>query len=268
VAAPPRVAAWLAAAPDGPVRVLHACADAVHLEVRGRAVGVTAAGAARLPHALRTHLATLPAQVSSDGGPTPYVDSGLLYLDGRALVTHRFVDVRAPRLEAPWMPRTGSAAASGTPRPRGAGLVPAPSRVTTRLTEVLPDRIDPDTVAELVGRGDGLTPFGDDVLCGWLAAHRAAGVATPAVDDAVRRALPHTTTLSATLLECALAGEVADLVAGYLRALGAPPTSPAGGSDRVAAARLALLALGHSSGAGLAQGVDLGVETLSRQVAA
>ena len=55
---------------------------------------------------------------------------------------------------------------------------------------------------------------------GWLVAHRAAGVTTPAVDDAVRRALPRTTTLSATLLACALEGECADLVTGYLTSLG------------------------------------------------
>jgi hypothetical protein len=123
----------------------------------------------------------------------------------------------------------------------------------------LPRVIDVAAVADLVGRGDGLTPLGDDVLCGWLVAHRAAGVATPAVDDAVRRALPRTTTLSATLLECALAGECPNLVAGYLRAIGTP-------DER--AARAALEALGHSSGSGLAHGVDLALATLSRRVAA
>jgi hypothetical protein len=235
------------------VHVLHACADTVHLDVLGRAVGVAAAGAPALPHTLRTNLSSLSPEVSSEAGSTAYVDSGLLYLDGRALVTHRIVDVRAPRLEAVRMPRTGSAAALGTPRPRGAGLVPFPSHV------------DPDTVCDLVGRGEGLTPLGDDVLCGWLAAHRALGIATPAVDDAVRRALPRTTTLSATLLECALAGEVADLVGAYLRALGA---SRAASGDTVTSARGALTTLGHSSGAGLAHGVDLAAALLSGQVAA
>jgi hypothetical protein len=119
--------------------------------------------------------------------------------------------------------------------------------------------VDAATVDDLVGRGDGLTPLGDDVLSGWLVTHRAAGVATPAVDDAVRRALPRTTTLSATLLACALAGECPDLVAGYLRALGTP-------SRR--AARDALAALGHSSGAGLAHGVDLALDPLAGRLAA
>jgi hypothetical protein len=205
---------------------------------------VTSAAAPGLPHALRTNLPTL----SSFQGVTPYVEFGLLRLDARALVAGRFVDVRAPRLDAARMPKTSPAAAQGTPRSHGAGLVAA-----------LPARIDADAVADLVGRGDGLTPLGDDVLCGWLAAHRAAGVETPAVDDAVRRALARTTTLSATLLECALAGECPDAVAAYLRDLGTP---------RESATRAALTALGHSSGAGLAHGVDLALTTWAEDDAA
>jgi hypothetical protein len=243
VAAPPRVAAWLAAAPDGPVTVLHACAEVVHLDVAGRAVGIAAAGAAGLPHATRTSLSWVTTQVAR----TPYLESGTLLWDGRVLVTGRLVDVRAPRLDAARVLKASPAAAMGTPRSRGAGLVAGPGAVT------------PTTVLELVGRGEGLTPWGDDVLCGWLALHRSLDLPTPAVDDAVRRSLPRTTSLSGTLLECALAGEVADLLGGYLRALGTP------GED---AARAALEGLGHSSGQGLAHGVDLARAALSGQAAA
>ncbi len=247
VAAPPRVAARVAAAADGPVAVLHAARDLLHLDLGGHAVAVAAAGAPGLPHALRTPLPSPlsppSARGSSGEGPTAYVESGILHLGGRALVTGRLVDVRAPRLDLARMPKTSPAVDQGTPRSRGAGLV------------ALPRHIDPAVVVQLVGRGDGLTPYGDDVLCGWLAAHRAAGVTTPAVDDAVRRSLPRTTTLSATLLECALEGEVADLLADYLRALGTPAAPTA---------RAALATLGHSSGAGLAQGVDLGVDAVTR----
>jgi len=140
----------------------------------------------------------------------------------------------------------------GTPRSRGAGLVPPPAPWVASA-------LDAAVVEEVVGRGDGLTPLGDDVLCGWLAAHRAADVATPDVDDAVRRALPRTTTLSATLLECALAGDVADLAAAYLRSLGGPAE---------AGARAALTRLGHSSGEGLASGIDLALVALAGEVAA
>jgi hypothetical protein len=147
----------------------------------------------------------------------------------------------------------------GTPRSRGAGLVPVPDTLEPDALSAVPHEIDASAVAGLVGRGDGLTPLGDDVLSGWLVAHRAAGVPTPAVDDAVRRALPRTTTLSATLLECALAGECPDLVAAYLRALG---------TRHEEASRAALAALGHSSGSGLAHGVDLALTVLARRRAA
>ncbi len=135
----------------------------------------------------------------------------------------------------------------GSPRSREAGLV------------AFAPRVDAETTADLVGRGDGLTPLGDDVLCGWLAAHRAAGVPTDDVDAAVRRLLPRTTTLSAALLECALAGEVADVVAVYLRSLGTP---------RAGEARTALESFGASSGLGLAHGIDLALADLTESRAA
>ena len=99
------------------------------------------------------------------------VRGGVLHLDEQPVVVGRLVDVTVPRL-----------ARSGRPGPIEA--------------------------AELIGRGDGLTPYGDDVLCGWLAVHRAAGVETPEVDATVRALAPTTTLLSATLLDCAMHGEV------------------------------------------------------------
>jgi hypothetical protein len=243
VAVPPRVAARLEAAPDGPLTVLHACAESIHLDLDGYAVGVVSAAAAGLPHAIRT----VASRVTTETAPDPYLEGGTLHLGGRALVTRRLVDVRAPRIDAARVPQASPAAVLGTPRPRAAGLVASPGSVT------------PATVLDLVGRGDGLTPFGDDVLCGWLALHRAVGVPTPAVDDAVRRALHRTSTLSATLLECALAGEVADPVASYLRDLGTP---------REHQTRAALESLGHSSGRGLAHGLDLARADLAAREAA
>ncbi len=139
---------------------------------------------------------------------TAEVRDGVLHLDDEPVVVGRLVDVQVPRL-----------ALSGTP--------------------------DPVDVAALVGRGDGLTPYGDDVLCGWLALHRAAGTATPEVDDEVRAHLHRTTLLSATLLDCALQGEVIPEFAAYVSALGTPDE---------AALAAALAAVGHSSGRGLLEG--------------
>jgi hypothetical protein len=133
------------------------------------------------------------------------------------------------------------AGAEGIPRPRAAGLV------------ALPSVLDEHTVADFIGRGDGLTPLGDDVVCGWLAGYRAAGVPSPAVDHAIRRLLGRTTALSVALLESALLGEVADPVADYLRALGGPDAP---------SARDQLTSVGHSSGSGLAHGIDLALHSL------
>lgn len=116
------------------------------------------------------------------------------------------------------------------------------TEVTPRPLDVSDRRVDP---AALVGSGEGLTPYGDDVLCGYLAAHRAAGSATDELDAEVRRLLPRTTVLSATLLECAMRGEVLPEVATLLTAWGTPAA---------AAAEAALLRVGASSGAGLLAG--------------
>jgi len=113
-----------------------------------------------------------------------------------------------------------------------------------RLRVALAAHPPPDPV-DLLGCGDGLTPYGDDVLCGWLAIHRAAGVPTPDLDEEVRRLLPRTTLLSATLLDCALRGEVVPEFAAYVAALGTAAQLDA---------EAALRSVGGSSGAGLLEG--------------
>lgn len=99
----------------------------------------------------------------------------------------------------------------------------------------------------LIGRGPGLTPTGDDVLAGVLLGLRAAErlVSVRWLARAVARSLPHTTSLSAALLQAAAGGwcvpEVRDACS-MLRA-GFPAES------------LALLGrIGHSSGHDLATG--------------
>ena len=215
VSAPPRVAALLRATPDGPVRVLHRGPHAVYVAVLSatdeRVVGVVDAAAVAVPCALRVAGTSLPE------ARTARVDTGRLLLDEVALEVGRFVDVAVPRIASPTVP----------------GDAPA----------VVP--MTPEEVQRLVGAGEGLTPYGDDVLCGWLATSRALGVPTPEVDASVRALLPRTTALSATLLRCALAGEALPQLGAFLTALGTPDE----------AARAAdLRAVGHTSGAGLLAG--------------
>ena len=111
----------------------------------------------------------------------------------------------------------------------------------------------------MVGAGDGLTPYSDDVLCGWLAVHRAAGTETPEVDAAVRSALGRTTLLSATLLDCALHGEVIPEFAAWVSSLGSPAEPST--ADRLAR-------VGHSSGAGLLEGGRWALADLAARSAA
>ena len=137
------------------------------------------------------------------------IEGGVLRLDGVPLRIGRIDDVSVPALSRP---RLGALRAA---------------------------------VDDLLGAGEGLTPYGDDVLCGWLAVHRAAGHATDAADGAVRAGLHRTTGLSAALLDCALHGEVIPEFAAYVAALG---------TEREEPSAAVLRRVGHTSGAGLLEG--------------
>lgn len=230
VSASIRVRERLLASPDGPLPVLHRGPHAVYLDLRGWCLGVVGTAAAAVPNALRTATPDL----SGLAARSATLLDGVLHLDGEPLVVGRLVDVRVPRLSPSSVTR-----ADGVP---GAASLDAP--------------LDAGEVARLVGAGDGLTPYGDDVLCGWLAVHRAAGVATAPVDAALRSLLHRTTLLSATLLDCALHGEVLPEFASYVAALGTPAET----------ARAAdLTAIGHTSGAGLLAGARRALAELEGQ---
>lgn len=231
VSAPPRVHERLRSAPDGPVPVLHRGGHAVYVDVHGWCVGVLDTLAARVPCAVIARdedFAMLRAG-------SAHITGGALHVDGIPLAVGRFRSVAVPRIHLP-----------STHPPRLAREPHSP-------------RLDPAEVARRVGAGDGLTPYGDDVLCGWLAIHQAAGVATPAIDEVVRSLLARTTLLSATLLDCALQGEVLPEFAAYVAALGT--SAEATRAD-------ALAATGHTSGAGLLYGARRGLAELRETIGA
>ena len=235
-AAPRRGRDLLRGTPDGPLAVLHRGPQAVYVDVQGTAVGVLARDAVLVPNGLRTNLREFGAHEAR----TAYAVTGVLHIDGRPLPVRRVVGVHipTPRHVAPFN-TANSATPAATP----------PAAVAEFVVSSAPHGIDADAVARLVGRGEGLTPLGDDVLCGWLAAHRAQGRPTPEVDAAVRAHAHRTTLLSATLLDCALHGEAVPELVRWLR-------DPAD-----AAAADALLAVGGTSGAGLMAGALLARQT-------
>lgn len=110
-----------------------------------------------------------------------------------------------------------------------------------------------DVVGHTVGVGQGLTPSGDDVLCGVLLALRLAGAedARRHLWTTVRPRLGATTAVSAALLTEAADGYAVPAVVRLAAAL-------AGGRESepdVVPAALEVRAIGHSSGADLLAGL-------------
>lgn len=106
--------------------------------------------------------------------------------------------------------------------------------------------------AELIGRGSGLTPTGDDILYGYLCGLTALGVAAGDLDEAITRLLPRTTWLSGALLRSAIHGHIGDDVALLLLAA---DRSPAAWQHAATLAR----SRGHTSGPALAYGAAAAV---------
>jgi hypothetical protein len=238
VSAPPRVRDLIRAAPDGPVPVVHSGPHAVYVALGDRCVGLLGRHAIAVPCGLRSRTGSF----SDWACRSAHVAAGTLHIDRIPLMVGRAVAVRVPSLDRGSIPpRTASPATeAATPQAVVVGLVP-------RLTAA--------SVGRLLGRGAGLTPEGDDVLCGWIATHRASGVPTPEVDRAVRARLHRTTLLSATLLDCALHGEVLPELGRFLRTVGTVE------EPRRAAE---LQAVGGTSGAALLRGARLALDDLAR----
>ena len=215
----------------------------MYVALGGRCVGLLGRDATQVPCGLRLRIRSFAAWPCRSA----YVAIGTLHIDRIPLTVGRAVAVQVPPLSHGAIPRhtASPATAAATPQAVVVGLVP--QRAGPRVTAA--------TVGQLLGRGAGLTPLGDDVLCGWIATHRAAGVPTPEVDRAVRAGLHRTTLLSATLLDCAMHGEVLPELGRFLRAVGT-----ADESGRAADLR----AVGGTSGAGLLLGAQLALDDLAR----
>lgn len=209
--------------------MLHRGEHAVYVDVRGWCVGVLDTLAAQVPCAVIAR----DEDFAMLRGGSANIIGGALQVDGIPLAVGRLRSVTVPRIH---LPRAHSPSLASEPHS---------------------PRLNAAEVARLVGAGDGLTPYGDDVLCGWLAIHRAAGVATPAIDEVVPSLLARTTLLSATLLDCALHGEVLPEFEAYVAALGT--SAEATRTD-------ALAAIGHTSGAGLLYGARWGLAELRETI--
>ncbi|HEV7147862.1 MAG TPA: DUF2877 domain-containing protein [Pedococcus sp.] len=227
-----------------PAAVLGAFPRALYLEVgQSRALlPLVAPGGLRLPTAV-----TVASTVVGWGvqpGDQVLVGNGEICLPG--------VVVRAVRS---WRPVRAPSAEDGRVPDPGAVRVRLPwSDPARRLTDRLQAGEDVRSgVAALVGAGPGLTPSGDDVLCGMLLGLRLAGPAWASLGTVLWRAvqprLASTTSLSAALLAEAAEGYAVPPVVRVAEAL------VGGDTAQIAAAVPAVLAIGHTSGADLLGGL-------------
>lgn len=260
-AAAATVTAWPAAASPltagllahpGSLVVLGVFPTAVYLggHEHHRVLPLLAADALLLPTGLRVAEPSYRVDWGLGPGDEVEVDAGGLRWPGR--------HVRAARQ---WRPATVPGPAVPVPgetlRPVAAELSGAASshallgRARSLTAAVVTDAPLEERVLGLVGLGAGLTPAGDDALCGVLLTLRATGRTRGAerLAAAVRAALHRTTSISASLLDAAAQGFATPAVTGLVVAVAR------GDRDAVRALVPAVLAMGHSSGADVAAGV-------------
>ena len=248
--------------PTRPAAVLGAFPTALYLRVGGHAsvLPLVTPGGLRLPTALAVAAPLPTVGWGVQPGDDVLVGGGVVQLPGATI-----------RVVRTWRPHRVGPAGETSLAPHLAA-VRLTWRTTARtLTEgLLEGRPVPADelaarVATLVGAGPGLTPSGDDVLCGILLGLRlGAGDPGPLVDElwaAIRPRLGTTTSLSAALLTEAAQGYAVAPVVHLTQALRGPRPAV------VPEAVQAVLAIGHSSGADLLGGLAGCLDALERSSA-
>ncbi|MGO4599415.1 DUF2877 domain-containing protein [Terrabacter sp. 2RAF25] len=214
----------------------------VELGAHERVLAVLASDALALPIGVR--LGVPATQV--DWG----VEAGAYVVVGEGRVRLPRADVVAARLQHPSRVRPAPRRSGPPTGLREPGVLGDLAR--SLAASALAGRSVDSGVRGLLGAGRGLTPSGDDAVCGLLLALGAVDApqarrAHASVLAEVRAGLTRTTSLSATLLLAAGAGyavpDVVRLVTGLVSGVASPELV-----DRV-------LAIGHSSGRDLLSGV-------------
>lgn len=254
--------------PPRPVRVLAVFPAATYLAHDDGVIALVAADGVRHPNALVLTDAVAAAPFASYRVHQPgRVGDGEVVIGQHGTVPTRWFDP-VPRLQPTTAERLGATAGAArahlvlTTGPVPDGLAEGVSEVADALAGL--DAVEAVAAARgLVGLGPGLTPAGDDVLAGLLAAVLALSRAldgsniTPLVEStrtagaAIADHARHATTaVSAALLDHAARGEVATPAADLLHALA--------GRGSLTATLDRLLAVGATSGRDLAVGLLAG----------
>jgi hypothetical protein len=185
------------------------------------------------------------AAPSVRAGSPARLEGERLVIDGFAVSLERLRERRPP----PWPPSRGDPSAIADAAARAlAGVPPRPASLAPGLAALRRGRLA-DAVVSLAGRGEGLTPAGDDVLAGYAAWRAAEGRPVALASLAAGRASP----IGLAYLRCAERGELPDAAGALLAGI------RLGSLHRVDAALPALRRWGASSGAAFAWGMAAGV---------
>lgn len=263
VGVPVAAAAPVVEAICGPLRtatVLGVLSRAVVIDLGDRLLTLLGPGATAVPNGVRLPSGTLPTIAAGD---RVTIGAGRIVLTSTVLTLVRSWRTAVPRVTPdPATLRRLAARVAATER----GLPTPPVSALHAALDSGGLGIQ-DAVADLVGLGLGLTPAGDDVLCGVLVGLHATGRSSMAGTVAAATDGRSTTRLSADLLRLAADGqaclELLALLAALHRApLAAPHRAPQARTDGDTVARAdptmdRLLAIGHTSGADLATGLLL-----------
>ena len=240
----------LVAGPARTVSVLHSGDHAIYLDLEGVCLGVLGARAVQVPCGVRTQLPTVP---EPEAGTPVVVGDGVITLDDVEVLVTNIVDTTVPVL-SPEAARWGGGHLDDLVGDRlDSARAQLPEQALSRLGDS-----DPASVGDLLGLGPGLTPLGDDVLAGWLAA--AVASRHPALGDlrstVALSARERTTALSATLLACAARGEGVPEFRSMLSGVADE------NSDVIEQSLSLLLQVGETSGEGLVLGAQLALQSL------
>ena len=257
-----------------PLRVHSVFPSTVNLEAWGTGAFVALCGPPGGIHPHTVALADWGAWQPRLGSPVVVTDHGLVLQGQRGPWTLALGQAQRPAARPlPRITRLGQAYRTCWPRleePRAStGAHPAPLHQAALDLAAAARAWRPGTdahglnesIAALVGLGAGLTPAGDDCLCGFLAALRSAGPGRglpEAVSRAIAANLHRTGSLSAYLLRLGIEdfwpGPLLDLAQALAEDL----------PSQAAEALRALCRIGHSSGRDLGAGFLLGLDLQNR----
>lgn len=248
---------WVGERLDGPQHcgtVVHVGADAVYVDSGSDVIGVVSRHATPIPCTITTRAESVETLLTGHRpavGDEVSIGAGVVDFGHHRVRVARYVDFamrRLDRAQAPLMAERLVAACAGTE---------PPGELAPELLALLRDQ-PVEALDRVLGRGSGLTPFGDDVVCGLLATLLAADdpCAADLRREVLARAPRRTTSLSSTLLRRAGAGDVLPAFADVVGALVHRP-------EAVGARVSRLRAVGHTSGAGMLLGLHLALDHIN-----